>query len=200
MRRLVMLVGLVALCGAFCVFGTLMLAQTKTSDMDVGTVTLSLGTARDKVLLQLRQAGYKLIDLPPKGNGEAEVIVTNDDISDPVKRAVALVDNDGELFFRAGSLIRIIKKLPIEHETDRSLAALLYAIVRQYEKEGSNHLCSLGTVNDTYPESPDLETEQVNIICSVSRGVYRSTEVRWSTVAGSTRQLGVRVFQELWRD
>jgi hypothetical protein len=178
------------------IFGTFMLAQTRMPSVDVGTVTLKLGMARDIVLDQLMRAGYKFIDQPPQ-NGDAVVIVTNQDISDPVKRAVALLDSDCELYFRAGVLTRIHTAIQSQPNTDRELAASLYAVFRQYEREGSNHLCALKAVEDT--TLPYVEAKQIEITCSLGAGVYRSTVVRWPTVEGAQHQVHVFVFQDLWR-
>lgn len=196
-----------ALSGAL-LFGTSTFAQTKVPTLDVGTVTLNLGMARDKVLQQLREAGYNFIDLPLK-DGESTVIVTRTDVdaSDGrdvlkkaqigVNRAMALVDNDGTLTFRVGSLIRIAKPIQSDFETDRELAASLYAIFRQHEKENSNHLCTLGTVEET--PVPEVEAKQILITCGLGGGVYRTTIVQWSTAERLQNQLHVRVFQNLWR-
>jgi hypothetical protein len=177
-------------------FAQFTFAQTTPPTLDVGTVKLNLGMSREKVLDQLRRAGYKFIDQPPQ-NGDAVVIVTSDDINDPVKRVVALTFNDGVLSFRAGFLNRVHKTIQSDFKTDRELAASLYAVFRQYEREGSNHLCALRTVEDT--TLPEVEAKQIEITCSLGAGVYRSTIVRWPTVEGAQHQVHVFVFQDLWR-
>ena len=180
--------------------GTFALAQTKPPSLDVGSVTLTLGMSREKVVEQLKNAGYNFIDLPPK-DGEAIVIVTRDGTNDHIKRLVALTFNDGELHFRSGSLTRIRKRVQSEMGTDRHLAASLYAVFQQYASEGSNGRCVLGTLEEmpVGPDNPDVEAKQINIICGVGGGVYRSTIVRWATVEGAQQQVPVAVFQELWR-
>jgi len=189
-------------------FATFTLAQTKPPGLDVGTVVLNLGMARDKALQQLKEAGYNFIDLPLDAEESTVIVTTADtDASNQrdvlkraqvgVNRAKALVDNDGTLTFRAGALVRIEKPIQPSPETDRELAAALYGMFRQYEKDGDNHLCTIGTVEET--PSPDLEAKQILVTCALGGGMYRTTRVRWTTAERLQQQVHVRVVQDLWR-
>ena len=190
------------------IFCTCALAQTRLPGVDIGGVTLNLGTARNKVLPQMKSAGYNFFEQPPE-DGKAIVILTREDVGAPeqrpesltltqaVKRGAALVDNDGVLTFRAGVLIGIQKQISSDIQTDRELAASLYGLFRQYETERSSQPCALGTQED----SIDLHigAKQIMITCALSGGSSRRTTVRWVTDDRRENQLHVRVFQGLWR-
>src|SRR5262249_35097316 len=119
--------------------------HTKNPSMEVATVRLTLGTPREKVLAQIQHAGYKFLELPAQG-GESSVGVTQRNIDDPVQKAMVLVDNEGELFFRDGSLVRIQKEVSGDRiKTDRDLAISLFALVQEFEKEGSSQGCGMKT-------------------------------------------------------
>jgi len=141
--------------------------------MDVGTVTLNLGMPRDKVLAQITHAGYKFLELAPERK-ETRVAVTQRDIDkDTVERAMALVNNDGELFFRDGTLVRIRKEIAASSiNTDRDLAFSLYSIVQGLEREGGSRLCSVGTTEDPSTlDQPGLEAKTITFTCSLGNGV-----------------------------
>jgi hypothetical protein len=185
---------------AFLNAGSQIVAQSTTPTLDVGTVTLSLGLSLDTVHQQLEKAGYKYIESPQE-NGEVKVIVTREDITDTVKRFMASVDNDGQLLFRAGSLVSIMRKVNTSYpRTDRDLAESMYALVREYEREGSNHSCGLATVEETHSHFPNISARQVTISCDLGRGIYRSTSFR---LVADTHDLQsqphVTIWQELWR-
>jgi len=177
-----------------------MMAQEMKPTLDVGTVTLSLGLSLDAVHQQLEQAGYRYIDSKPNENGEVTVIVTREDTTDQAKRMwVQFFDNDGELRFRGGSLI-IMRKAQTDLRTDRDLAESLYALVRQYEREGGDYPCSLSTQEETHPETSNLSARQVTITCQLGTHIYRSTVLRLVTDTHDLRfQPHVTVWLELWR-
>jgi hypothetical protein len=166
--------------------------------MKIGMVTLHIGMSGGKVFSQLRQAGYNLKEMAPEG-GETVFVVTTEDLKDPVKSAVAMIINDGILHFHGGLLVRIIKTLTRDTETDRELAATLYATVRELEAEGNNHACAVQTTQETRPETPDLETKETILTCKTAGGVYRTTHLRVVTGTRLKQQFPVNVYQELWR-
>lgn len=180
-------------------FGAQVIAQTKQPTMDVGTVTLSLGVPRDKVLALITQAGYKFLELAPVGK-ETRVAVTQRDIDkDDVQRIIVQVDNDGELSFRDGALVRILSKVSASNiETDRDLAFSLYAIAQGLEKEGGNRSCSVRTAEEPSLD-PEISAKVLAFICSVGNGVYRTSQVRWVIAEKVSPPFHVGVFQELWR-
>jgi hypothetical protein len=167
--------------------------------MEVGTVTLYLGVPRHTALTEITRAGYKYLELPPEGK-ESVVAVTQSNLGDPVQRAVVLVDNEGKLFFRDGTLVRIQKQAAAgQIENDRDLAFSLYAVVQELGKEGSDH-CGVKANGETpYIDSPGIEAKNIVLTCGLGSGVYRSIVVRWVTNEKAKDQLHVRVFQELWR-
>jgi hypothetical protein len=169
--------------------------------MDVATVTLNLGMPRDKVLQMVKQAGYKVLEMAPVGN-ETRVVVTQADIDkDIVQRMVALTFNDGELFFRNGSLVGVLREVASSNiNTDRDLALSLYAIVKGLEKEGSNSFCSARTTAQTpIMDDPGVEVKELALDCDAGKGVYRTIHIRWATLDSTKDQVHVRVFLELWR-
>jgi hypothetical protein len=91
--------------------------HTKKPSMDVATVRLTLDTPREEVLAQIQHAGYKFLELPAQGK-ESRVGVTLRNIDDPVQKAMVLVDNEGELFFRDGALVRIQKEVLTQRATE----------------------------------------------------------------------------------
>jgi hypothetical protein len=183
-------------------------AQTKTPSIEVGTVTLNLGMARDRVLQQIKRTGYSAWEQPPK-DGMLTVIVTKVDVGtseqqpesltakQKVNRVIVSVDNDGELTFRAGLLIGIHRQISSDIQTDRELATLLYGIFRQYQAEGSNRSCILGTEEDS---SDLVEGKQIEITCTLPARAYRRITVRWVSVESSENpvKLHVRVFEDLF--
>jgi hypothetical protein len=182
---------------AALLFGTQAVAQTNQPSMDVGTVTLSLGMPRDKVLAQIKQAGYKVLELAPEGKATRVAVARRD----KPESLPAFLDNEGELFFRGGTLVRIFREVATSNiNTDRDLAFALYAIVQGLEKEGSSHLCSVSTTEGTpVTDEPGIEAKTILLTCSVGRGAFRTSHVRWVTSEKLRDQFHVRVFQELWR-
>ncbi len=175
-------------------------AQTKQPSMDVATVTLTLGMPRGKVLAQIQQAGHKFLEMPAEGK-ESRVAVTLRNIDDPVQRAMVLVDNEGELFFRDGALVRIQKEVASDKiNTDRDLALSLYALVQELEKDDSSHSCGLKTTAEAPSiDAPGLEAKNIVITCGAGNGVFRTIVVRWVTMETQGSQIHVGVFKELWR-
>jgi hypothetical protein len=176
------------------------IAQTKPPSMEVGTVTLSLGIPRDQVLSQITQAGYKTIEV--RRGKDTVLAVTQRNLADPVQRAMVLVDNDGELLFGGGLLVRIIKQItPSDMTSDRDLAFLLYALTQELEKERSNQTCSVRTTEDILTtQAPEIQAKQVSLTCVVGAGIYRSSHIRLVTGEKLKQQFGVTVWQELSRD
>jgi hypothetical protein len=171
-------------------------AHIRQPSMDVATVKLTLGMPRGKVLAQIQQAGYKLVELPAEGK-DSRVGVTLRNIDDPM----VLVDNEGELFFRDGALVRIQKQVAADRiNTDRDLALSLYAVVHELEKEGSSGSCGVKTLAETPSlDTPGLEAKNIVVTCNAGNGVFRTILVRWVTTETRGSQLNVRVFKELWR-
>ncbi|MBZ5522423.1 MAG: hypothetical protein LAP21_09310 [Acidobacteriia bacterium] len=188
--------------------------QVAKPGMEIGTVTLRLGMSCDSATLQLNKSGYKLLNasgfesnvprLFVPGNThcdkDTELVATREDTTDPVKVAVAMVTNDGRLFFHNGLLVRIQKPLNLMFVTDRDLAAALYASIREFEKEGTNKLCSMSTLEETHAEYPDIESKQITLLCSLGTRTYRAVHVRWTTSMHLKNQLSVFMFQELWEE
>jgi hypothetical protein len=182
--------------------------------MEIGTVALRLGLSCDSVTLRFDKSSYKLLNatgfksnlprlfVPEKTScdKDAHLVVTREDTTDPVKVAVAMVDNDGRLFFHNGLLVRIVKPLNLPFATDRDLAAALYASIREYENEGTNKVCSLRTREETNPEYPDVESKEITLSCSLDSRTYRAVHVRWTTSMHLKTQLSVFMFQELWEE
>jgi hypothetical protein len=189
------------------IFCTCALAQTMLPGVDIGGVTLKLGMARNKCLQQMKSAGYNFFEQAPKDES-AIVILTRADVGAPeqrpesltlkqmVKRATALAENDGVLTFRAGLLIGIQTEISSNIQTDRELAASLYALFRHYETDRSSELCALGTEEDSI--SPHVDQKQIVIKCALSGGSFRRTTVLWTTNDLSVDQLHVRIFQDLY--
>jgi len=166
--------------------------------MDVATVKLTLGMPRGKVLAQIQQAGYKVLELPAEGK-ESRMGVTL--LDGPVQQARVLVDNEGELFFRDGALVRIQKEVAADRiHTDRDLALSLYAVVQELEKEGSGDSCGVKTTAEAPSiDTPGLEAKNIVVTCNTGNGVFRTILVRWVTMETCGSQFNVRVFKELWR-
>ncbi len=174
-------------------------AQTKPQPiMNIGNVTLHLDMERDAVLSKLRQAGFNAAQ--KSSNGPSEVwVVSRDDLKDPVKRAVALVSNEGEVWFKRGVLLRIAKELPMEESTDRYLVLRLYSVVRGLRNEGSGTSCVLTVTDEPDLQNPELNAKQIGFSCPVGGGSYKTTTLRIVTSERLSKQLPVTVFQELWR-
>jgi len=168
--------------------------------MDIATVKLTLGMPRGKVLAQIQQAGYKVLELPAEGK-ESRVGVTLRNTDDPVQQAMVLVDNEGELFFRDGALVRIQKEVAADGiNTDRDLAVALYALVQELEKERSSQACGVkATFEPPTSDVPSVEAKNIVVTCSAGNGVYRTILVRWVTAETRGSQIHVGVFKELWR-
>src|SRR5258708_180053 len=174
-------------------------AHTKQPGMDVATVTLTLGMPRGRVLAQIRPAGYKFLELSAEGN-ESAVAVTLRNIDDPVQRAMVKVDNEGELFFREGALVRIQKEVASDRiSTDRDLPLTLYALVQEFKKEGRSDSCGVkATAEAPSIDTPGLEAKNIVVTCNAGNGVFRTIVVRWVTMQTRGSQIHVGVFNELW--
>lgn len=145
--------------------------RAKQPSMTIATVALTLGMPRAKVLGLIQQAGYKYLELPTEGK-ESKVAVTQRNLEDKVQVAMAAIDNDGQLVFRDGLLVRIQKEIASDKiNTDRDLAFTLYALVQEFEKEGNSRLCALQTtVDPPSADTPGLEGKNVIIGCDAGGG------------------------------
>ena len=172
--------------------------RAKQPSMNVATVALTIGMPRAKVLGLIQQAGYKYLELSNEGK-QSTVAVTQRNLDDAVQRAMVKIDNDGQLVFRDGTLVRIQKEIAADAiHTDRDLAFTLYAVAQEFEKEGNNHSCALQTTVDTPSlETPGLEGKNLLIGCDAGAGAYRTIVVRWVTMETQQNQLHVGVFEQL---
>jgi hypothetical protein len=172
----------------------------KQPSMNIAAVNLTLGMPRARVLLMIKRAGYKFLELSAEGK-ESVVAVTSRDIDDAVQRATVQVDNEGKLVFRDGILVRIEKEVASNGiNTDRDLAVALYAAVQELEKEESSQACGVKTtLEPPTTDSPSIEAKNIVVTCSAGSGVYRTILVRWVTMEMQGGQIHVGVFKELWR-
>jgi hypothetical protein len=176
------------------------MAHTKEPSMEVATVRLRLGMPRSRVLAQIQQAGYKVLELSAEGK-ESAVGVTTRNLDDAIQRAMVAVDNDGKLVFRDEVLVRIENEVASDGiNTDRDLALAVYAAVQELEKESTSNSCGVKTTVDApTTDTPGLEAKNVIITCNAGSAAYRTILIRWVTNETLKSQLHVRVFKELWR-
>jgi hypothetical protein len=167
----------------------------QTPSLTVGPVTLNLGLTHERVFQQLKEVGYKAMELPPLKGDSSQFLVVKQDTPE----LGAAAHSKGLLFFKGDSLVRILAHLGWDFQTDRELALSLYSIIRKYEEEVSNNACSLRAADDARGISAGVEAKQIEITCNLSDGIFRTTTLQWSTFEGSQHQPSVSVTQVLWR-
>lgn len=166
--------------------------------MDIDGVTVALGLPKSKVLDLITQTRFKTVEMPSEGK-YTKMALTDEDVTDPVKRNVAMAVNDGKLYFENGNLIRIMLEHYTEATTDRSLAFSLYAIIKGLQaKNGADH-CVLRTSDETAANAPSIDVKGILLLCD-EHNASRAIQVRWSTSEALQQQQPVRVFEELWRE
>jgi hypothetical protein len=192
MKTTALVLGILVLSGSLWGQTTQRIADS----IKIGTAQLSLGMHQKEASAEIARAGYKTLDLPAEG-GYARVAVTDRDLADKVQTAVAAVDNEGVLYFRSETLVRIQHKITDETASGRDLAFALYAAVRDLENRGSTQ-CSVKTTEETYPDVPTMDAKTILLTCRIADS-YRTTHIRWVTNEKLQSQFPVGVFQELWR-